>query len=167
MPNFFKFLIFVCFIVMLPVILNIIDNVAKIINIVNFKNSVLKNLCKFNEKEFLDFALEFLNRTYGFINESKEDCVYLCNGKTSRFLYYNNDDCDKFDILDARKLIAFFESKGVKQVFIFTTKIFTDDVIKYFESLKIDYDIKYIHGNDLDLNYRELVSKYYGSQKYV
>ena len=127
----------------------------------------MKNLCKFNQKEFLDFAIEFLSRTYGFTNQLTDENIYLFDGKIYRFLYYNNSDCDKFHILDARKLIAFFESKGVKKIFIFTTKIFTDEVVNYFESLKIDYDIKYIHGNDLDLNYKELVFKYYGAQKYV
>lgn len=167
MPNFSKFTIFICVIIILPVIVNIVDNIIKIFDVVKFKNSVLNNLSKFDDREFLDFVLEFVNRSYGYSFEKNENDVYLNDGGVSSFLYYNNDNCDNLNILDIRKLIAFFESKGVKDIFIFTTKILTSDAVEYLESIKNDYRIKYIHGEDLNLNYEEFIHKYYEIQKYA
>ncbi len=167
MPNFSKFIIFICVIILLPVIVNIVDNIIKILNILKFKNSVVNNLCDFDNKEFLDFILEFVNRSYGYSFEKHEDSIYLNDGKNLIFLYYNNENFDNLNLSDMRKLIAYFESKGVKDIFIFTTKTLNSDVIDYLEKIKNDYKIKYIHGKDLDLDYKEFVHKYYGSQKYA
>ena len=161
MLSFSKVILFVFIIISLPILLSIFDNINKIINILRYKNYVSDKMIDLSKKEFQDFAVEFFERSYKYkIKTDKED-VYLHSGESQRLLYCNNESCENFTLDDARKLIGLCESKGVKDVFIFTTKILTDQVIKYFQHVSNTYSIKYIHGKDLSMNYKEFIYKYY------
>lgn len=163
MSSFLKFVVFVCLIILLPVILNIFDNVIKILKLLKYKNCVSDKILEFSNREFRDFILEFLERGCKYSISFKENDIYLNDGNVKRFLYYDNENCEKFTIYDARNVIGVCESKGEKNVFIFTTKVLDDVVINYFEDIKVNYDIKYIHGNDLKLDYEEFTCKFYST----
>lgn len=161
MPSFSKFIIFVCIVILLPLIVNMVDNVIKIFNVLKHKNCILDKIVEFSKKEFVDFILEFFERSYDYEFNFQNDDVYLNRGNGCRLLYCDNKNCEKFTINDARKVIGICESKGVKDIFIFTTKILGNDVIDFFKDVSEMYDIKYIHGDDLNLNYKEFVCKFY------
>ena len=165
MLSFSKVLIFIFIIISLPMILNIVDNIGKILKILTNKNHVLDKMIDLTKKEFNDFALEFFQRSHNYEIEIRDNDIYLCRGESSRLLYCNNENSGNFNIDSARKLIGLCESKGVNDLFIFTTKILKDEVISYFQKISHIYNIKYVHGIDFNLNYKEFVSKYYRVSK--
>ena len=161
MPSFSKFVVFMCIIILLPLIVNIVDNAIKIFNVLKYKNCISDKIVEFSKREFVDFILEFFERSYKYEFDFKNDDIYLKDGNIYRLLYCDNKSCEKFTINDARKVIGICESKGVKDVFIFTTKILSNDVIDFFKGIGETYDVKYIYGNDLNVNYKEFVCKFY------
>lgn len=161
MPSFSKFVVFMCIIILLPLIVNIVDNIIKIFNILKYKNCISDKILEFSKREFIDFILEFFERSYKYEFYFKNGDIYLNDGDGCRLLYYDNKGCEKFNVNDARKIIGICESKGVKDVFIFTTKILSNDVIDFFKSIGETYNVKYIHGSDLNVNYKEFVCKFY------
>lgn len=163
MSSFLKFVIFICLIILLPIILNISDNVIKIFKLLRCKNCVSDKILEFSNREFRDFILEFLEKGYKYEINFENDDVYLNDGNIKRFLYYDNKNCEKFTIYDARNIVGVCESKGERNIFIFTTKILGNDVVDYFNNIKNNYDIKYIHGDDLKLNYEEFICKFYST----
>lgn len=161
MPSFSKVVLFIFAIISLPIVLSIIDNIAKIIKIIGYKNYVCDKMVDLSKGEFKEFALEFFERSYKYKINKDEENTYLYDGEVNRLLYCDNESCEKFTLSNARKLIGIFESKGIKNAVIFTTKILNDEVIEYFKKISNEYNIKYIHGEDLNVNYKEFVYKYY------
>lgn len=161
MSSFLKFVVFICLIILIPVILNIFDNVIKILKLLKYKRFISDKILEFSNHEFRDFILEFLERGYKYSISFNNEDVYLNDGEVKRFLYYDNENCEKFTIYDARNIVGICESRGEKNIFIFTTKTIDDTAIKYFKEINEDYSIKYIHGGDLKLDYGEFICKFY------
>lgn len=155
-----KLIIFLFIVISLPAILNIIDNLIKIVALISYNEIVSNKILEFSKIEFIDFILEFLIRAYKYDYYIDNDDIYLCIDDNEFLLYYNNKSCGEFTLDDALEVIALCESKGIDSVFIFTSKVINDQVKEFLDNFSL-YDIKYIHGLDLNLNYQELVLKYY------
>ncbi len=162
MHSFSKFIVFVCIIMLMPLIVNIVDNFLKIFNIYNEKNMVGDKLVDFNKDEFIRFILEFFERKYKSTYVLKNDNeIYLKDEEVEKFLYYDNHGCGEFTLSDILKLIGVCESKGITDIFIFTTKFLDSKVLDYIKDISDTYSIDYIHGKDLNLNYNDFVYKFY------
>ena len=66
MPSFSKFVVFMCIIILLPLIVNIVDNAIKIFNVLKYKNCISDKIVEFSKREFVDFILEFFERSYKY-----------------------------------------------------------------------------------------------------
>lgn len=163
MLNFSRFVIFICLIILLPIILNIVDNAVKIFNMLVYRNSMYNKIIQFSEKEFLDFVIEFFSRRYRYEFTFKGEDVYLKDGLNDVWLYFENESCDILNADDACKILGLCESRGINDVFIFTTRNLSKDTINFFEKINDEYNIRYIHKKDLDVSYKEFVYKFYGS----
>ncbi len=75
-------------------------------------------------------------------------------------LYYDNSTCNVLSLYDVRNIIGICESKGCKNIFIFTTGIINDDIRSFLDRI-YSYKFKFIHGEDLKLDYSQLVNKFY------
>lgn len=160
MLNFYGVLIFICVLIMLPILFNIFDNLLNIFKILNNKVFILNKVLEFNDLEFSDFALDFLTRAYNYKFEIKNNDIYLYDDICKWLLYYDNRNSNILNLHDIRNIIAIFESKGCKNIFIFTTSIISDSIRSYLDSMN-DYKFKIIHGEDFKLDYNQLVSKFY------
>lgn len=146
---------------MLPMILNIIDNLVKISNMFFRRDRLYNKVVHLSKKEFLEFVLEFFDRKYGYsFNFCGED-VYLLHKNRNIWLYCDNDNCEILNVDDARKILGLSESKGISDIFIFTTKSLSDEAVGFFRSVENDYVVRYICKKDLDVNYTEFVNKFY------
>lgn len=161
MLNFSKFVIFIGLIVLLPTILNIVDNIIKISNILTHKNYICDKIVQLSRKEFLDFLLEFFDRKYRYDFNIRDEDVYLKDGNIEMWLYYDNSNCYNLNIDDARKIIGLLESKEVNNMFIFTTRNIGDEVADFFKKISNVYNIKYLHKHDLNVGYAEFIYKFY------
>ncbi len=160
MLNFYGFMIFICVLIILPILINIFDNLFNIFKILNNRISVLDKVLEFDNMELSDFALEFLMRAYNYRFKIKNDSIYLYDDFCEWFLYYDNNTCNVLSLYDVRNIIGICESKGCKNIFIFTTGIINDD-IRSFLDRTYSYKFKFIHGDDLKLDYSQLVNKFY------
>ena len=77
MLNFYGFMIFICVLIILPILINIFDNLFNIFKILNNRISVLDKVLEFDNMELSDFALEFLMRAYNYRFKIKNDSIYL------------------------------------------------------------------------------------------
>lgn len=163
MLNFPKFVIFICLIMMLPMILNIVDNTVKIFNMFVQRNSICNKIMQLSEKEFLDFVIEFFGRRFGYEFAFKGEDIYLKDGSNEVWLYFENKNCENLNSDSARKILGLCESRGINDIFIFTTRNLSDEAIEFFEKVSGNYRVRYVHKKDLDVSYTEFVCKFYSS----
>lgn len=160
MLNFSKFSLFISILVILPILVNIAENLIKIFNSFTQEIFILSEIVNFDNNEFCDFVLEFLDRAYDYKFEIKDNDIYLYDKINEWFLYSDNKNDGNITLYDIRNIIGICESKGCRNVFIFTTGIISENVRDFLNSFK-GYNFKYIHGGDLKISYIELVDKFY------
>lgn len=161
MLNFSRFTLFVLVLIILPMIVNIVDNIVKILRGLGSKNYLYSKMVEFDDREFIDFILEFLVRAYKYQFRFVDQDIYIVIDNQEWLLYADNRDCELLSMYDIRNIIGICESKGSNNVFIFTTKIFDSRVVESINSGDIGCNIKYFQGGDFKLYYNEFVEKFY------
>ncbi len=161
MLNIPRFLIFLFILIVLPIIVNIVDNIVKILTSFNKRVYINGKILEFNERELRDFIVEFLERSYNYKFRYDNEDIYIIDKDKEMMLYYNNIDSSTLDLYELRNILAIGESRGTYNIFIFTTKVLSNDALEFINSKDMGYNIKYIHGNDLKLYYDELIVKFY------
>ena len=61
MLNFYGFMIFICVLIILPILINIFDNLFNIFKILNNRISVLDKVLEFDNMELSDFCFRIFN----------------------------------------------------------------------------------------------------------
>lgn len=161
MLSFSRFILFILILIILPILVNIVDNLVKIIRMIGNRNYLNSKLMEFDGREFNDFILEFLDRAYKYEFKCVGDDTYIVIDNINWLLYKDNTNCESMGMYDIRNVIGVCESKGINNVFIFTTKVIDNEVKEFINSQDIGYNIKYFHGEDMELYYNNLVEKFY------
>lgn len=167
MYNFFRFIIFITFIIMVPSIFKFVDNMIKLVQLLKEKNSniiLIDELCNLTGEEFRRWCINYLDKNYNYkfgeYDYSRdENRDFICVKDNSKIYvncikYSSNKNMKEIiEVEHIKRLLAIMESKALKKSLIITTGYVTKEAYSYIKSLPKEYSIDIFERGKFTIEY--------------